>query len=204
MSDEVSSALRARALGPKRGATLPDGTYGVTETPAKYVLLRPKVYVESSIPSYLKARLSRDPHKRRMQLITREWWTLSRWQFDVYWSDVVKDEIEQGDGEASRLRLDALEPFTMLKLDQKARALAGKILKSCRLPQRADRDAQHVAIAAKHNLEFLVTWNCAHLANQAIIPVMMHICIMENYSFPRILTPEQILGAPTHEPRTSE
>jgi|SRR5581483_1291514 len=198
MTDQITWALRARAPW---GATAspPDGIPGVAETPAEYVVGRPKVYVETTVPSYLTARLSRDPLIATRQRITREWWDLCRWQFDVYWSKEVEREIKRGDREAARLRREALAPFTRLQVDKKALTLAGILMESCRLPRQARSDARHLAIAATRGLDVLLTWNCAHLANRALIPRMMDICISKGYHCPRILTPEQIMGVRMHE-----
>ena len=174
---------------------------GVRETPAEYVVRRPKLYLDTSIPSYLRARPSRDPQKARYQHITREWWTLCRWQFDVYWSDQVYEEASKGDQTAARERIETLQLFKEkeLLLDRRSEALAEALMKACRLPERARTDANHVAIAATHDLRFLLTWNFAHLANDALRPKMMYICIREGYACPQILTPEEIMRIGAHE-----
>ena len=171
---------------------------GVAETPAECVVFRPKLYLDTSIPSLLTSRPSRDPHKAHMQRITQEWWELYRWQFDVYYSDRVTEEASEGDPSAADERMGALKHFEELKLSAPAIQLAGKILKLCHLPQKAKFDAQHVAIAATHSLQFLLTWNCAHLANKHIRPNMMHICRNEGYTAPLILTPEEAIRLRTH------
>lgn len=204
MTDQITWALRARARLPAAlAATRPNEFYGVTETPAEYVVYRPKVYVDSSVPSYLTARVSRDARKARWQQITREWWELCRWQFDVYWSDKVAEEIRKGDRVAADLRREALLPFTKLRVGQEALTLAGALMKSGRLPSKAESDAIHLAIAATRNLEVLLTWNCAHLANRALSSRLMDICLIEGYNPPQILTPEQIMGVHLHEQRAN-
>jgi hypothetical protein len=203
MTDPITWALRERAPWPTIAAISWTQSYVVRETPAVYVVCRPKVYVESSVASYLTARLSRDPRKARWQQITRAWWELCRWQFDVYWSEEVEHEIKRGDPTAAHLRRRALARFECLEVDRKALTLAGALMKSGRLPPKAEQDARHLAIAATRNLDVLLTWNCAHLANHALTPTLMDICITEGYDCPQILTPEQIMGANIHEQRAS-
>ena len=171
----------------------------VEETPAEYVIFRPKVYVETSIPSVLKSRPSRDPEKARRQSVTLEWWELYRWQFDVYYSDCVEKEARQGDPGAAKLRIKALEPFKKLEPSEVAKKLALTILEFCHLPQSASTDAEHVAIAAMHSLQLLLTWNCTHLANKHIRPKIMHICHKEGYTSPLILTPDEAIRLRPHE-----
>jgi predicted nucleic acid-binding protein len=197
------SYLRTREPEVTREGRLWDGGYGVAETPAEYVISRPKLYVDTSVVSYLTARTSRDLTKARAQSITQEWWMLCRWQFDVCWSDEVCKEAGRGDQTAAQLRIDTLKQFTELPVDEAAKVLAEKIMKACRLPGKAQTDALHVAIAAKHDVQFLLTWNYRHLANDALLPKMMHICIREGYICPRILTPEQITRVQTHDPRAN-
>ena len=172
---------------------------GVGETPAEYVILRPKLYVETSIPSFLKSRPSRDPEKAWRQHVTQEWWELYRWQFDVYYSERVEKEAERGDPRAAELRMATLRPFTRLETSEAAKKLAATILEFCHLPAKAGIDAEHVAIAAMHSLQFLLTWNCAHLANKHIRPKIWHICHREGYNPPLILTPDEAIRLRRHE-----
>lgn len=172
---------------------------GVAETPAEYVVFRPKLYLDTSIPSLLRSRPSRDPRMAHRQRVTQEWWELYRWQFDVYYSDSVVKEAEKGDARAARQRIETLIPFTRLETLEPAKILAAKILQTCQLPAKAEADAQHVAIAATRSLQFLLTWNCKHLANDQLQPRIMYICHKEGYTAPLILTPEQAIRLRAHD-----
>jgi hypothetical protein len=114
---------------------------------------------------------------------------------------VVEHEIGRGNKIAAELRRAALKPFTRLNVDGKALQLAGALMKSGRLPPRAEADAKHIAIAATHRVDVLLTWNCTHLANPALTALLMDICIKRGYHAPQILTPQQLMGVPIHERR---
>ncbi len=199
MTDRITWALRSPSLRPSGAASFHNVTHGVAETPPEYVVRRPKVYIDTSIPSYLTARPSRDVVKAKRQQLTQEWWALCRWQFDLYWSNEVRKEAQRGDKVAARRRLRALEPYLQLLLDPRSEALAETLMQGCRLPESARTDVKHMAIAAVHNTHFLLTWNHTHLANPELTPTMMDICIRTGYSCPHILTPEEIMRTRTHE-----
>jgi hypothetical protein len=172
--------------------------HGVAETPAEYVVARPTVYLDTTIPSYLTAWPSRDAERLRKQRITHEWWSLYRWQFDVCSSERVRDEANAGDTIAANLRLQILDAFREVEVKVSAYELAAKLKMECGLPEKAKADAEHVAVAATHGLKFLLTWNCRHLANEVLRPKMTHICIREGYTCPRIVTPDEIMRLRTH------
>jgi hypothetical protein len=171
---------------------------GVAETPAEYVFHRPKLYLETTIPSYLTARTSRHWVTARMQDITRRWWNSWRTQFEIYISDIVLKEITAGDPEAAQKRRTILEHFTELESDDESRALAARIVEVCGLPSQAIADAGHVALAATHGLDFLLTWNCAHLANPHIASKIELACHARGYSCPVLCTPEQLMEKYEH------
>jgi hypothetical protein len=171
---------------------------GVAETPAEYVVARPTVYLDTTIPSFLTAWPSRDAEKARKQRITHDWWNLYRWQFDVCSSNLVSEEARAGDVIAADLRLEILDAFRKVEVEVSAYELAAKLKKGCGLTQKANADAEHVAVAATHSLKFLLTWNCRHLANDVLRPKMMHICHREGYTCPRIVTPDEIMRLRTH------
>lgn len=171
----------------------------VEETPAEYVIARPTVYLDTTIPSLLKARPSRDPERARRQRATREWWELYRWQFDVRISALVHKEAEKGDPQAAWERWTVLVSLEEVESRLGVEELAHKLMKGCGLAEKSADDARHVALAATHSLQFLLTWNCTHMANDVLRPKMMYICINSGYACPRIVTPDEIMRLRTHE-----
>lgn len=175
----------------------------VEETPAEYVIARPTVYLDTTIPSFLTAWKSQNPERERRQRVTREWWKLHRWQFDIRVSDHVLEEAYKGDPTAVRERKEVLESLKMVERKPGVDELAGKLKIGCGLAENADMDAHHIALAAMHALKFLLTWNYRHMANDVLRPKMMHICRKAGYDCPRIVTPDEIMRLHTHvQPRS--
>ena len=156
--------------------------------------MNPRLYVETTIPSYLTSRPSRDLIVAGHQQITREWWEKRRDAFQLYISQFVVDEAGAGDPGAARERLKAIQRLPLLDITPEAGALASGILASGIIPRKAATDAAHVAIAAVHGMDFLVTWNCVHIANAVIAEALLKICRQHGCECPIICTPEELLG----------
>lgn len=124
-----------------------------------------KLYVETSVISYLTARPSRDVISQAHQELTREWWGRAQTEFELYTSRLVVAEAQLGDAAAAAARLLVLEPITLLAETPESRLLAQKLLAAGGLPQKAASDALHIAVATVHGMDYLVTWNCKHIAN---------------------------------------
>jgi hypothetical protein len=123
------------------------------------------VYVETTFISYLVARPSRDVIVAGHQQTTQDWWANRRSQFECYVSQVVIDESSAGDPNESQKRLAIIANLPALNLTTETEALTEAILRSGVLPSRAARDAAHVGVATGHGVDYLLTWNCKHLAN---------------------------------------
>ena len=127
--------------------------------------MKQKVYIETSVVSYLSGRLSRDVIIVGRQEITREIWPLLTEQFDCYISALVREEIERGDPEAARSRLAALTGMATLTISDEARDLAKAIVENGLMPRQFAEDALHIAVAAMHGVDYVLTWNFRHLNN---------------------------------------
>lgn len=154
---------------------------------------RPKLYLETSVVSYLAARPSGDLVARAHQQLTREWWERSRSKFALYVSVEVLNEIRRGDSAAAELRLRYVEALPILEADQQARELAAAILRSSALPQKAAADATHIAVATVNGMEFLLTWNCTHIANGIIQRGISRLSREMGFEPPTIVTPEELM-----------
>lgn len=130
--------------------------------------MKSKVYIETSIVSYLTARPSKDLVMAANQLLTKEWWEQRSSDFDLFVSELVIQEAGAGDPKAAQLRLQTLASITPLTLTPEANQLAAEILRKKHLPLKAAADALHLAIATVHKIDYLLTWNCKHLANVEI------------------------------------
>ena len=151
------------------------------------------MYLETTVVSYLAARPSRDLRVAAHQQATSEWWTTKRHQFDVYVSQLVLEEAAVGDEDASGRRLGYLERISQLGLTDATLALAEKLLADGAVPQEAEEDALHIAVAAVHGMDYLLTWNCRHIANATMRSRIQASCFDAGYDAPVICTPEELL-----------
>ena len=157
----------------------------------------PKLYLETTIPSYLTARRSRDLRLAAHQEVTEEWWSDHRHEYDIYISDLVLDEAGEGDAALAESRLAALAGIPSLDVTEEVDSLAGRLLAGGLIPAKAAQDAFHVAVSAVHRMDFLVTWNCTHINNVSIIRRMEHICAEAGFACPVICSQDELLPLST-------
>lgn len=155
--------------------------------------MKDSVYLETSIISYLAAWPSRDLMVAANQQATHEWWRVRRATFDLVISDVVVDEISQGDRAASERRLDLVRGIRVMRPGEADDALARQLVSRLRLPRRGAVDALHIAVAAVNQVKYLLTWNCSHIANVALRPGIESVCRECGLSAPLICTPPQLM-----------
>ncbi len=153
-----------------------------------------RIYIETTIPSYLTARPSRDIVQAARQQLTREWWDVERRNYDLCISQIVLDEAAAGDAEAAQRRMAVIDTLPLLDLTFEVDGLAETIMQSGLLPVSASRDAVHIAVTAVHQVHFLLTWNCRHIANATIFRDLQHVIMSAGYDMPVICTPEELLG----------
>jgi hypothetical protein len=152
------------------------------------------VYIETSILGYLTARPSRDIVVAANIEITREWWDTRRSNFQLYASQAVVKETSQGDVEIASQRLKIIRNLVLLDLNQSALDLAEQFLGRSSLPAKADVDAVHIAAATVHGMDYLLTWNCKHIANAQIQRKLAEISLDFGYELPILCTPYELLG----------
>ncbi|WP_437953677.1 type II toxin-antitoxin system VapC family toxin [Sorangium sp. So ce296] len=153
--------------------------------------MRPRVYVETSILSYLTALPSRDIIQAARQQVTIGWWA-RRDEFELFLSDPVLTEARRGDPAAAARRLGAAAGIAVLAGTEEAETLAAILIKRAAMPPKAIVDAAHVAIAAVHGLDFLLTWNCTHIANATMRPRIESVCRDSGFRPPVICTPDEL------------
>jgi hypothetical protein len=157
--------------------------------------MKPKVYLETTIPSYLTARPSRDLVTAAHQQITREWWDTRRHAFDLFVSQMVLDEASAGDPDAAARRLAVLAPLPLLNPRAEGADLAQALIEQVSLPIGAAADALHIAIAVVNGMDYLLTWNCTHIANAALRSQIATVCRRAGFEVPIICTPDELLEA---------
>ncbi|MCK6556641.1 type II toxin-antitoxin system VapC family toxin [Candidatus Binatia bacterium] len=143
--------------------------------------------------SYLTARKSLDPIAVAHQAVTRRWWR-RRKRFDLYCSQVVVSEAGEGDAQAARRRMAALKGVPSLETSDAVKGLAAALVKAAALPKKATEDALHIALATVHGMDYLLTWNCTHIANAEIRNVVAAVAYDHGYGIPVICTPEELMG----------
>ena len=153
----------------------------------------PSVYLETTVISYLTGRPSRNLRVVAHQEITIDWWTRRRMRFELYVSRLVIDEAAAGDVEAATRRLVTLNDIPRLELTESASILAANLVTEGAIPREATEDALHVAVAAAHGMDYLLTWNCRHIANAAMRNRIADVCAAAGLEAPVICTPEELL-----------
>jgi predicted nucleic acid-binding protein len=152
------------------------------------------LYIETSVISYLTSRRSRDVIIAAHQEITVEWWDRRRTDFDLVVSPLVLQEAARGDPEMASRRLSVLKDLPSLEISSDAQALGLAVVEEHLLPQKALPDALHIAIAAVHDIDYLLTWNCTHIANAEILPRVTLLIEARGFRMPFVCTPEELLG----------
>jgi len=152
------------------------------------------VYLETSFISYLVARPSRDLIVAGHQQTTQEWWADRRSEFECWVSQVVIDEASLGDPAEVQKRLAIIGGLPSLDAAEDSEALTQAIMAAGMLPPHAFPDAAHVAVSAVHGIDYLVTWNCKHLANAQISRRIGVVCEKLGHRKPIICTPEELMG----------
>jgi len=155
----------------------------------------PRVYVETTVVSYLKARPSRDLIVAGHQQITRDWWDTRRTAYELCVSQLVFQEAGDGDPQAAQERLEVLATMTMLEIKEEAISLAEELVQAGALPTKAGNDALHIAVAAIHRVPYLLTWNCRHMANATMRAQIETVCESSGFKAPIICTPEEMMEA---------
>lgn len=156
--------------------------------------MKKSVYIETSIPSYLTARPSRDVRAAAWQQITAEWWDAARKNYEVFTSELAVTEASSDNPEAAERRLAVLREIPRLKINERAQELAERLISKGGILASARADALHVALASVHRVDYLLTWICRHINNAAKKPIIRSICVGAGYLYPEICTPVELLS----------
>jgi hypothetical protein len=157
--------------------------------------MKPKVYIETTIPSLLTAWPNRDIEILAQQIATKEWWEKRRQAFDLFVSQEVLKEVARGDTDAARDRLEVLAECRILAATGMAETLTERILLTGLIPARAASDAVHIGYAAAHEMDFLLTWNCRHILNKTIERRLAGVCATMGLALPVLCTPSELMAS---------
>jgi hypothetical protein len=155
--------------------------------------VKPKVYLETTIPSLLVARPSPLLRVANVQQVTREWWDARRGKFQLFVSELVLQEAARGDSTFAAERLAVIAQCRILEASAAAQSLTLRLLDSGLIPGKAAADTAHIAIAAAHGLDFLLTWNCRHIANAMTGDRVRALCSRHGFPAPVICTPYELM-----------
>lgn len=153
-----------------------------------------KVYIETTIPSYLTSRPSRDIIIAGHQQSTREWWDAERERYALYVSQLVIQECREGDATMAEQRLELLAGIEIIQLMPGVIELAETLVNAGPLPEKAAADAVHIATAAACGMDYLLTWNLRHIANATMQDAIRDLCKEAGFRPPEICTPEELMG----------
>lgn len=157
-------------------------------------MMASSVYIETTIPSYLTAWRSPELSMAAKQQLTRQSWDDRRHYFDLFISDAVLLEAAAGDADAARRRLEVLDGIPVLDPLPEADEIVVTLIDRLALPNRALVDAAHIAICIVHGIDYLLTWNCTHIANATFQPIIHSVCDDFGFSTPVLCTPDQLMG----------
>jgi len=151
------------------------------------------VYIETSILGHLTARPTNNLILAANIKITQDWWHEYSSSFILYASEIVEDEAAKGDPAIAIQRSNLLQPLMLLELTEEALELAQAFLSQSSLPPKASNDALHMALATVYGLDYLLTWNCKHMANAQIQRKLSQISSKLGYVLPIICTPYELI-----------
>lgn len=159
--------------------------------------MKPTVYIETTIISYLTARAPRDLTSASQRQRTVDWWDDERQHFTLVTSELTILEASGGDLNAAAARLDMLQSIPLLTQRDDAERLAKRLVETGAFPSVAARDALHVAICATNGIGYLLTWNFKHLANVFLRDKITETCEDFGVAAPLICTPDEIRELPS-------
>lgn len=156
--------------------------------------MKRRIYLETSVISYLTARPSRTIIGAAHQRMTSAWWD-KRHDYELFVSELVLRECAAGDADAAQRRLEIVKSIPLLVATEEAYSLADALLRKGIVPAKAAEDSLHIAIATIHAVDYLLTWNCKHIANPELQRMIMDYLNEQGQFLPFICTPEELLGA---------
>jgi hypothetical protein len=155
--------------------------------------MKPRLYIETTIPSYLVARTSRDLRLAADQESTQTWWEVHRHKYDLFVSEAVLEEAAEGDADFAAKRLAMLDGLPRLRITAEVDALVARFLDEQIIPPAVAADAVHLALAVAHRMDLLLTWNCKHLHNPHLERRIVAASRELGYDCPVICTPAELL-----------
>ena len=159
----------------------------------KYVTIKPRVYLEPTVISHLVARPSSDAILASWQRASQQLWEDYADRFKFVISRIVHAEIQRGDPTAAQQRLETVSVLRILDTFPEADILAQRLLNAGAVPRNSLTDAQHIAIATVHGVEYLVSWNHKHIVNENKREHINQVCQEAGFQPITICTPIELM-----------
>jgi hypothetical protein len=153
-----------------------------------------KVYIETTIPSYYVARPSDNLIQAARQAMTRKWWDHGCSGLEAFTSQETLDEIGRGDQNMAMQRMDLMKDVRVLEISREATEMAAILISQNIIHENGLSDAIHISVATMHGMDFLVTWNCRHIANPYAQNRLRKVADDSGFLLPVICTPEEFLN----------
>jgi hypothetical protein len=160
----------------------------------KILKKKPTVYIETTIPSYLTSRDSKDLDKLYRQMKTREWWEKVLGRVDPVISDYVLMEARKGDPIAADKRLAVIKTFRKLEMTKEVSELANEIQHKLKIPHKARIDAFHLAISVVYQVDYVLSWNFEHIVGAPVKRTFAEIGQELGVAMPILCTPDELMG----------
>jgi predicted nucleic acid-binding protein len=154
--------------------------------------MNPSVYVETSVIGYLTSWPRQDVTIAGHQNTTKQWWSTAGDRFELFVSQLVVRECSDGDSTAVQERLVCIEGLPVLPITVDAENLAASLIQGSAVPASEPNDALHIALAAVHGVQYLVSWNFRHIVNASLRPAIERVCRDAGYDPPVMCTPEEL------------
>jgi predicted nucleic acid-binding protein len=155
--------------------------------------MKRRVYIETTIPSfYYEVRTEPEMIARRDW--TREWWDNYRSLYDLFTSEAVIDELERGEFPNQRDALALLDAVPLVDIEEGVEDIVEAYVRHRIMPVDPAGDALHLALASVHKCDFLLTWNCRHLANANKFPQIRWVNGVLGLFVPLLVTPLELIG----------
>lgn len=127
------------------------------------------------------------------QEVTRQWWQKAGERFDLLISPMVQDEMSQGDPEAVRLRQSSTQELRILPITDEVVKYVQELQTTIGLPKKALADIYHIAYCIAYEVDFLATWNCAHIANPHVLRRLRDLSHERSFFLPTIVTADALM-----------
>lgn len=155
--------------------------------------MQPSVYIETTVIGYLTSWPRQDVTVAGHQNTTKQWWSTAPTRFELFVSQLVVRECSDGDPDAAKERLESIVDISVLPITSDAETLADALIQGHAVPENQPNDALHIALAAVHQVKYLVSWNFRHIVNASIRPTIEKLCRDAGYEPPILCTPEELL-----------